>query len=258
MSRRSALAPQRQFSAALGAAVALCCLFAVLLTSDLPAETKEAVSTVALSLGGIGFVYGGVRAMRRTTGRRRRAWKFIAAAGVSAMVANLWSVIWDVDVVRDPSPVTEGALALALILGGLGLLGLGEALRRGAERLVMILDGIVIGCATLLITSVLVWNEVLDVEGPGTTRQTLSRIFPILDVALATLALFLIVRSLGDRTFWILVGGGFVVYAAADMAFAVEAARTDFEFGTPARPRVDHRLRHADRGDLAPRRDAGP
>ena len=159
MSRRSALAPQRQFSAALGAAVVLCVLFTALLTSDLPSATKQTASTVALSLGGIGFIYGGLRAMRRTSGRRRRAWKFIAAAGVSAMVANLWSVVWDVDVVRHPSPVTEGALALALLLGGLGLLGLGEALRRGAERLVMILDGVVIGCAALLITSVLVWNE---------------------------------------------------------------------------------------------------
>ncbi len=233
MSRRSALDPQRQFSAALGAAVLLCVLFGFLLTSDLDAETKETASAAGLLLGGAGIIGGGTRAMLRTTGRRRRAWLLIVSAGVVALAGNLWSTVRDVDPVDDPSLVAEASLALALVLGAFGLLALGEALHRGAERLVLVLDGIVLGCATLLITSVLVWNEVLESDGPNQLRRILSLSLPILDVALATLALFLIVRSLGNRTFWFLIGGGFILYAMADLAFAVEAARGDFVFGTP-------------------------
>ncbi|HET6560244.1 MAG TPA: ATP-binding protein [Marmoricola sp.] len=233
MSRRSALVPQWQFSAALGAAVVLCGLFTVLLTSDLSRESRQTASAVGLLLGGCGIFFGGIRAMRRTTGRRRRAWLFIVSAAAVALAGNVWSAVLDVDPVNHPSLFAEGSLALALVLGALGLLGLGEALHRGAERLVLILDGIVMGCATLLITSVLVWNEVLDTEGANDVRRTLSILLPILDVALATLALFLIVRSLGNRTFWCFIGGGFILYAMSDMAFAVEAARGTFEFGTP-------------------------
>ena len=59
----------------------------------------------------------------------------------------------------------------------------------GAELSVMLLDGLVAGGAFLLITSVLVYSELLNTsEREGTWAQVFALVFPVLDVVLATVA----------------------------------------------------------------------
>ena len=46
----------------------------------------------------------------------------------------------------------------------------------------------------------------------------------------------------------VLVASAFLLYAASDLAFAVQTAQGDFHFGTPPRPGVDRGLLHPDPG----------
>ena len=108
----------------------------------------------------------------------------------------------------------------------------------------MFLDGLVAGGAFLLIASVLVYAELLNSSArEGTAAQVFALIFPVLDVVLATVAVLLVVRASGaDRLMLVLVASAYLMYAASDIAFAVQTAQGDFHFGTRPRPRVDRRI----------------
>ena len=229
-----ALAPsRRRFTVALGAALLLGLLFGVLLSSGLPRETRQAVSAVGLLLGGLAVVGSCSAAARRSGATLRRSWVLLASAAAVALVGNVWSIVAGIDPVLSPSLLGEASLAVAVVLSIFGLLGLTAVRRRGPELLVLVLDGLVMGCAVLVITSIVVYAEVLDSERGGPVTKGLTLLLPLLDVALVTVALLLIVSRNGSRVFFGLVGGGFLLYAVADLAFAVQAAQGTFAFGGP-------------------------
>ena len=69
---------------------------------------------------------------------------------------------------------------------------------------------------------------------PRADALATTLLFPLLDIVLVTVAVLLILRGRGpDRPVLALVAGGFVMYAIADLAFAVLAEQDRFEFGTP-------------------------
>ncbi len=222
----------RQFLVALGAAAGFCLVFAVLLGSSLPQNTRESVSAAGLVLGGVAAFVGCASAAARCQGRKRRSWAVLASAGALGLLTNGWSVVAGIDPVADPSPAVEGGLAVGMVLTIVGLLGLRTVRQRGPELGLLLLDGFVMGLAVLVMASIVVFAQLLDASDAGPVARFGPLLFPLLDVVLATVALLLITRSEGDAEFYSLVGVGFLLYAVADMAFAVQSAEGNFHFGT--------------------------
>ncbi|MEQ7849216.1 PAS domain-containing sensor histidine kinase [Nocardioides kribbensis] len=209
-------------------------LTTLLLLPWLPMGVRGSVTTVALLAAGVlGSASAALRA-RRTTPRDRRPWLLLAIAGVAAISGNVWSAAMGSDPVSSPSVVGDGLFAVALLIATAGLLSFPTARRRGAELVVMFLDGLVAGGAMLLIVSVLVYPQLLDSSArDGSAAQALALLLPLLDVVLATVAVLLLLRvSRSQRLGLGLVAAGFLLYAVGDLTFAVRAAEGSFVFGT--------------------------
>jgi PAS domain S-box-containing protein len=208
--------------------------FGVLLLPFFPLSLRESASGLGLLVGGSAATVSLALRARRSEGDQRRPWLLLAAAGLIAILGNVWVTITGADPVSSPSLLGDATIAIALILSILGLLAFPVGRRRGAELGGMLLDGLVAGGALLLIASVLVYSELLDSSGrDGTTVGVLALVFPVLDVVLATVAILLVVRATrADRLVFALIAAGFLLYAASDMAFAVRTAQDDFHFGT--------------------------
>ena len=151
-----------------------------------------------------------------------------------AITGNVWVAVTGADPVTSPSTFSDVTIAVALVISTLGLLTFPGSRRRGAELSMMFLDGLVAGGAFLLIASVLVYAELLNSSArEGTSAQVFALIFPVLDVVLATVAVLLVVRASGtDRLMLVLVASAYLMYAASDIAFAVQTAQGDFHFGS--------------------------
>lgn len=229
--RRSAGATSaRAFRTAVGTALVLSAIFAGLLASDLPHTTKVTVSALGFVVGGLSIVVNGLLAAGRARDRRRRALLLVVLAAGSAMAGNAVTTLSGGDPVQDTSPVGDGLVALALVLTVFGLLGLSDTPPRRANVVVTWLDGVVTGCAVLVLAVVLVFSRLVSSE--VIAERPTAMLFPTLDIAVVTVALLLILRSQGDRVFYGLVSFGFVLYAVADLSFAVQNANGDFRFGT--------------------------
>lgn len=222
--------PRRPFTGAVVLALALSAVFAALLAGPFSAATREAVSAVGFVTGALAIMVSGGLAARRCRGRRRRAWTIVAAAAGVALAGNAWTTLSGGDVVQDPSAIGDALVAFALILTVFGLLELSDTPFRGARLLVNWLDGVVTGCAVLIIATVLVFSRLVEAQNIAARPEVL--LFPVLDVAVVTVALLLVQRNQGDRSFYSMVSFGFVLYAVADLSFAVQDARGSYVVGT--------------------------
>ncbi|MEV7432013.1 response regulator [Nocardioides sp. NPDC092400] len=233
MGRSLSLAAQRRrFRVAAPAAVLTVGLFAVLLQPGFSASFREGASALGLMAAGTTTGVSVWLRARWSTGRRRRGWLWLLAAAVCAVLGNVWAAIAGYDPVTDPSLVSDLSVSLALALSIVGLLTFPTARRRGRNLTIMVLDGIVGGSAVLIMASVLVYDELLasvdQVFGP----EFFSLLIPFLDVALVTFGLFLVLRSRGEsRPALALVALGFLLYAIADLSFAVRVAQGTFTWG---------------------------
>ena len=208
--------------------------FTTLLLPVFSLSFRESVSGVGLLVAGIAGTTSALVRGLRSGGADGRPWLLLALAGFVAIAGNVWVLISGADPISSPSLVSNLSIAIALVISTAGLLAFPSARRRGAELLVMFLDGLVAGGAFLLIASVLVYAELLNSsDNDGTSARVFALIFPVLDVVLATVAVLLVVRaSRADRLLFALVASGFLMYAASDLAFAVQTAQGDFHFGT--------------------------
>jgi PAS domain S-box-containing protein len=223
---------QRRFRVGLGLATALVVVFGTLLHESRPGEVRLAASALGLLTGGLVVSVSGGLAARRSTGPRRLSWLLLTAAALVALAGNVWSTVVGADPVSSPSLVAEACIAVALLLSIAGLLNLPTMRHRGIELLRIALDGLVVGGSVLMITSLLGFLKVLGAPAESGVTGLAAVVFPVLDLVLATVALLLVVRSRADRAVLALLGLGFSLYAAGDLAFAARAAHGEFEFGT--------------------------
>lgn len=208
--------------------------FTVLLTPAFPAGFRESVTSLGLLVGALAAMPMALLRVRWSTGRMRRAWLLLVIAGAVAIFGNVWVAVTGADPVTSPSVVSDVTIALALMISTAGLLTFPGPRRRGEELSVMFLDGLVAGGAFLLIASVLVYAELLGSSArEGVWAQAFALVFPLIDVVLATVAVLLVVRASGrDRAMLTLVASAYLMYAAADIAFAVQTSQGDFHFGS--------------------------
>ena len=235
MSSPASLAAQRRrFSVAAPTVLALCLLFAVLLSDAFTMPQRQAASGVGLMLAGILAAISCGQRARQTVGKRRRTWRLFMGAAVVAVVGNLWVVATGADPVESPSVVGEASIVLALLMSIAGLLNFPHIRRRGIDLLVMSLDGVVAAGAVLIMSTLLVYSRLLDAATSSADALATTLLFPLLDIVLVTVAVLLMLRGRGpDRPVLALVAVGFVMYALGDLAFAVLAEQDQFEFGTP-------------------------
>lgn len=231
MTAFAATEPTRRFAGALALAFTLALFFAVALSGPFSSSTREVLSAVGFVIGALAIMGSGALAARRCVGRRRRSWLIVVSASGVALAGNLWTTVTGGDPVQDTSLVGDILIALALVLTVFALLGLSDTPARRARLLVGWLDGVVTGCTVLVIAIVLVFSRL--VEAQSVAERPVVLVFPILDVAVLTVALLLLLRSRGDRSFYVMVSFGFVLYAVADLAFAVQHATGSYAVGTP-------------------------
>ena len=221
----------RAFLTAVGTALLASALLALLLAGNVPQGTKDILSGIGFVVGGLSLAVNTFIASVRSRGRRRRAWAIMGVAATSALVGNLYTTLSGGDPINDTRALGDALVALALVLTVFGLLSLSNAPSRSrANALVSWLDGVITSCAVLIIAVVLVFSQLVGSELVAERPSTL--LFPMLDMAVVTVALLLILRNQGDRGCYAMIGFGFVLYAVADMSFAVQNASGTFRFGT--------------------------
>src|SRR5687768_13692724 len=102
MSDPSRAGSSRQFPAALGAAAGCCLVFAALLGSSLPQETRESASAAGFVISGLAIVVSGTRAAIRSRGRRRRSWALMTSAAGLGLLTNMGASALGIDPVANP------------------------------------------------------------------------------------------------------------------------------------------------------------
>ncbi|MFC8799263.1 response regulator [Promicromonospora sp. NPDC057138] len=194
------------------------------LSSPFDQATREQISISAIALAGVVTAAScGWRAVQ-SKGRRRRAWAFLSLGGAVGLAGNVYAgLVGDAE-------TGDAAYIAALVLGVVGL-SLFPAVRpRGQELVRMLLDSVVVGGSVLYIALFAVALQADLAAQPALTAYAL----PVVDALLATLAVLVMTRSsAAERVPLVLVGGGFVLYAVSDVAFALLSAGGGFTFGSP-------------------------
>ncbi|WP_341927659.1 ATP-binding protein [Nocardioides psychrotolerans] len=230
---RGLAAQKRAFRIVLPASLAAVVGFGLLLEVRDPTDLSAAVSGVGLLVAGLFTLLACATRTRRTRGRRRRSWLLLTSAAIVAVAGNVWSTVVGADPVTAPSVVGETTIGVALLLSIVGVLNFPTTRRRGVDQVLLSLDGFVAAAAVLVMSSVLVYDELIGSASGNLSARAVDLAFPVLDVVLATVAVLLVLRGSGaDRLPLALIASGFVMYAVGDLTFAVRAAQETFEFGT--------------------------
>ncbi|MCW2762357.1 MAG: sensor signal transduction histidine kinase [Marmoricola sp.] len=186
------------------------------------ASAGDAANTLAslLACGCCLFAAG------RSTGAARRSWLLFGST--MAMWAT-GDVLWFIAGLDDDllllTHVADPLYLLGLIPVSVGLLlfPVGKWERGAARRLV--LDALVLGCALLLVSYLLVLREVVDVVGAN-WDSIVYGVYPVTDILLAGLAALLVLRTAGrPRVDLVLIGLAFATWTTADNGFALLSAR---------------------------------
>jgi len=199
---------------------------AVLLASPLEQPAQAALSRGAIAAAGIVAALSCGRRALRSTGRRRRAWGLLSLGGAVGLLGNVYAAA-----IGDPE-TGDTAYIAALLLGMVGLALFPTVRLRGHELVRLLLDSLVVGGSVLYIAF---FSVITQVEGSVVTEPSLTAyVLPVVDALLATLAVLVLTRSpAAERVPLGLVGIGFVMYAVADVVFALLSAEGRFSFGTP-------------------------
>jgi len=194
-------------------------------------EVSNVGLTVAAFAGAIGCFVG---ARRRD--RYRRSWLFLGGAcfawGCGQVV---WT--WYESTGREvpfPSYADIGYLCLPP-LAAIGLLILPSATQSLAGRVRAVIDGMMIAGAVLLCSWVLVLDEVYAAGGDSLTATFISLAYPLGDVVLITIGLYVLLRTRESRhrvfPAWMIVMG-LCAFAVADSGFAYLGATGSYGSGS--------------------------
>ncbi|MFD6135128.1 response regulator [Isoptericola sp. NPDC060257] len=198
----------------------------VLLAGPLDQAAQAAISRGAIAAAGVVAALSCGWRAARSTGRRRRAWGLLSLGGAVGLLGNVYAGL-----VGDPE-TGDTAYIAALLLGVVGMALFPTVRPRGHELVRMLLDSVVVGGSVLYIA---VFSVALGGTGGFEAEPVLTAYaLPVVDALLATLAVLVLTRSpAAERVPLGLVGIGFVLYAVADVAFALLTVEGGFSFGSP-------------------------
>ena len=217
-----------------GNVTALVALGALALTAVVMLSTGDAhpgVATVFLLAAGVVAAVGCTIRARGSTGPRRRAWSLLAVAATTAAAGN--GVVAVLVGGSLGGPAVDATVGIALLIAIVGILLFPQEKLSRVEATTRILDGVVGGCAALIIASALVYSQLLaSTEGGGLDRAVVL-VIPVLDVIVVTAAASQLLRADEvDRPALALLMVGFFGYAIGDLHYAVLDAEGSYVFGT--------------------------
>lgn len=222
---------KRRFRAACAAAALSCLALAVLLAA-VPEDSRAELSVAAMVAAGLVAVASGARGAWLSEGGRRVSLLLLSLAGGLAVAGNAFALANDADPLHDPSVFTQLAIAAAMILAILAVTSFPVLKPRGAELVLMTLDGFIVAGSLMIMTYSLVYEPVLQSAETPTGAKVTTLLLPMLDVALVSVSLMLITRSREDSAVLLLIGAGFGLYALADLGYAsLMAHDSQFAFG---------------------------
>jgi diguanylate cyclase (GGDEF)-like protein/PAS domain S-box-containing protein len=170
---------------------------------------------------------------RRRHGTARLPWFLFAGAEACWAIAN---GIWlGYDVVGRPVPVPSAFdvfyfSAAALLVTGVAVLARGTL--RAASPLRVVLDGLLVVSSLFYVA----WSVLLS-HLPGiawNAERALTWAYPIVDLALASVALFTLSRSASrDRSCWVLLAFGMLLLSGGDSVWAYANLEGGFTSGSP-------------------------
>jgi diguanylate cyclase (GGDEF)-like protein/PAS domain S-box-containing protein len=178
-----------------------------------------------------------IRTVRFSSPQQQRMWKllgFSALSWGSGQAAWTW---YETVLGRDvpfPSLADVGYLA-APPLAAAALISLPFAAQSLVGRLRQVLDGLMIAASLLLASWVMVLSPLFRAGGDDLTSQVISLAYPIGDVVVGTIVLFVLARARMGRgtsgTPLPLLGGGLVAIAVADSGFVYLTASGSYSSG---------------------------
>jgi diguanylate cyclase (GGDEF)-like protein/PAS domain S-box-containing protein len=236
MTTRSAA--QRRFLAECAAMTIVALLWLAALAWGLGGpRASQAISNFGLiaAAGAAGITC--LRSARFSSQQQKRMWKLLGASALSwgsGQAAWTW---YETVLGRDvpfPSLADVGYLA-APPLAAAALISLPFAAPSLVGRARQVLDGLMIAASLLLASWVMVLRPVFRAGGENLVSQAISLAYPIGDVVVGTIVLFILARARmgsGTRgTPLALLGGGLVAIAVADSGFVDLTATESYASG---------------------------
>jgi diguanylate cyclase (GGDEF)-like protein/PAS domain S-box-containing protein len=229
---------QRRFLAECAVMAVVALLWLVSLVWGLGGDrATQAISNFGLIVAAIAAGLTCLRTARFCSRQQERMWKLM---GASALCWGLGQTAWtwyETVLGREvpfPSLADVGYLA-APPLAVAALISLPFAARSLAGRLRQVLDGLMIAASLLLASWVLVLRPLFRSGGDDLLSQVISLAYPIGDVVVGTIVLFVLARARMGRgtreTPLPLLGGGLVAIAVADSGFVYLTASGSYSSG---------------------------
>ena len=190
----------------------------------------SAVSPLTCLLSAAACVYAAARGPRGA----RRSWVLFAL--VLCLYAGgdvLWLVFGGAAGTPPILSLADALYLAALVPAVLGLALYPVARVQKGTLGPLIFDAAVLGAAALLVSYVLVFDEVIS-RSDSRLDEALFLVYPITDVLLTCLVVLLLMRSVGDaRPDLILIGLFFASYTVADNGYALLTVRGEDSIHTP-------------------------
>jgi diguanylate cyclase (GGDEF)-like protein/PAS domain S-box-containing protein len=228
---------QRRFLAECAAVAVVFVLWMVSLVLGVGGqETTQAISNFGLVVAAVAAGVTCLRTARFCSQQQVRMWKLM---GASALCWGLGQTAWtwyETVLGREvpfPSLADVGYLA-APPLAAAALISLPFAAQSLAGRLRQVLDGLLIAASLLLASWVLVLRPLFRSGADDLLSQVISLAYPIGDVVVGTIVLFVLARARMGRTRGTslpLLGGGLVAIAVADSGFVYLTASGSYSSG---------------------------
>ena len=229
---------QRRFLAECAAMAVVALVWLGSLVSGLGgARASQAISNFGLiaAAGAAGITC--IRTARFSSPRQARMWKLMGASALSWASGQAAWTWYETVLGREvpfPSLADVGYLA-APPLAAAALITLPFAARSLAGRVRQVLDGLMIAASLLLASWVLVLRPLFRSGGDDLLGQVISLAYPIGDVVVGTIVLFMLARARMGRgtrgTPLPLLGGGLVAIAVADSGFVYLTAVGSYSSG---------------------------
>ncbi|MDF2741119.1 MAG: Signaling protein ykoW, partial [Actinomycetia bacterium] len=178
-----------------------------------------------------------IRTARFSSPQQERMWRLMGASALSWASGQAAWTWYETVLGRDvpfPSLADVGYLA-APPLAAAALMSLPFAAPSLAGRLRQVLDGLMIAASLLLASWVMVLRPLFRSGGDNLLSQAISLAYPIGDVVVGTIVLFVLARArMGSGTRGTplpLLGGGLVAIAVADSGFVYLTASGSYSSG---------------------------
>ncbi len=216
--------------AAWGIALMMLSYVVVAFGSQLLATTAGAYLSVYTNIfGALCCLYVGIRGPRVS----RLSWVLFALVLLLYAGADtLWLIYGGAEGMPPILSVADALYLLALVPAVIALVLYPAARGWTGTLRPLVLDAAVLGTAALLISYVLVFEEVIRLS-ESKRDVFLFLIYPVTDVALVCLVLLVLIRSVGQpRPDLILIGLCFATYAVADNGYALLTVRGQDSLGT--------------------------